>query len=54
MGLKAHLDYITRYFKLAAETQNGTRINNRHAPRALTDDWLLANANPALPAGRCV
>lgn len=44
VGLKAHLDYITRNAKLAAETQNGTRIDNRHALRALTDDWLLANA----------
>ena len=44
VGLKAHLDYITRNAKLSAETQNGTRIDNRHALRALTDDWLLANA----------
>lgn len=44
VGLKAHLDYITRNAKLAAVTQNGTRIDNRHALRALTDDWLLANA----------
>lgn len=44
VGLKAHLDYITRNAKLAAETQNGTRIDNRHALRAITDDWLLANS----------
>ncbi|OYZ12938.1 MAG: hypothetical protein B7Y35_15735 [Sphingomonadales bacterium 28-64-96] len=44
VGLKAQLDYITRTARLSAETQNGTRIDNRHALRALTDDWLLANA----------
>lgn len=44
VGLKADLDCITRNIRLAAETQNGTRIDNRHALRALTDDWLLANA----------
>lgn len=44
VGLKAHLDYITRNGRLSAETQQGTRIDNRHALRTLTDDWLLANA----------
>jgi hypothetical protein len=44
VGLKAHLDYLTRNAKLFAATQNGFRIDNRHTLRALTDDWLLANA----------
>lgn len=43
-GLKAHLDYITRNCRLSAETPTGTRIDSRQALRALTDDWLLANA----------
>ncbi len=43
-GLKAFVDNSARDVCLAAETQNGTRNDNRHALRALTDDWLLANA----------
>lgn len=35
---------MTRNSKLCAATQNGFRIDNTHTLRALTDDWLLANA----------
>jgi type IV secretion system T-DNA border endonuclease VirD2 len=42
--LKAHLDYITRNGRLQAETQDGERIADREALRALHDDWLLANS----------
>ncbi|WP_076728724.1 relaxase/mobilization nuclease domain-containing protein [Methylobacterium radiotolerans] len=45
--LKAHLDYITRNGRLHAETQDGERITDRAALRALHDDWLLANAAEA-------
>lgn len=45
--LKAHLDYITRNGRLQAETQDGERITDRAALRALHDDWLLANAAEA-------
>ena len=42
--LKAHLDYITRNGRLPLQTQDGQRITDRSALRALHDDWLLANA----------
>lgn len=45
--LKAHFDYITRNGKLHAETQDGERILDRAALRALHDDWMLANAAEA-------
>lgn len=43
-GLKAHLDYVTRNGKLAAETQTGELLQDRASIRHLHDDWLMANA----------
>ncbi|UZO95018.1 T-DNA border endonuclease virD2 (plasmid) [Roseomonas mucosa] len=46
--LKAHLDYVTRNGKLHAETQDGARIMDRDALRALNDDWRFKNDTQAL------
>ena len=46
--LKAHLDYITRNGRLQAENQDGERINDRDALRALNDDWRFKNDTQAL------
>ncbi len=43
-GLKGFVGNSTRNVASAAETQNGIRIEKRHALRALTDDCLLADA----------
>ncbi len=43
-GFKAHLDYVTRNGRLLAETQDGTKIQDREGIRRLHDDWLLENA----------
>lgn len=48
-GSKGFVDNSTRNVASAAETQNGSRIDNRHVLSALTDDWLLANARGAHP-----
>lgn len=45
--LKAHMDYITRNGRLQGETQDGDRITDRAALRALHEDWMLANAADA-------
>jgi type IV secretion system T-DNA border endonuclease VirD2 len=45
--LKAHMDYITRNGRLQGETQDGERITDRAALRALHEDWMLANAAEA-------
>nr|WP_281418490.1 relaxase/mobilization nuclease domain-containing protein [Azospirillum soli] len=42
--LLGQLDYITRNWRLPAETQDGERITDRARLLALHDDWLLANA----------
>jgi type IV secretion system T-DNA border endonuclease VirD2 len=44
LGLKAHLDYVTRNGRLPAETQEGELIHDRAGVRRLHDDWLLTNA----------
>ena len=46
--LKAHLDYITRNGRLQAENQDGERITDRDALRALNDDWRFKNDTQAL------